>query len=211
MVAQKHHGFLAQLVGDVHHFLGKLGHLPALERLEVLELLGGDAVLVVVVALVDDVLRAELVAHFLLKLLQDIGRHRGGVAVPIHVLLPLELIEHQCKLMEEGGIADDVHIGVVGNELSEPLHGELVGFGLTDVEGDLVLKVFPVVGDGVVHVHRIPDEIGEEAHGVVVIAFRMGDDHAAAFGVISATGRDRPRYRRCDPPPPTSAGYHRGC
>ena len=31
VVAQEHHGLLAQLVGDVHHLLGQLGHLAALE------------------------------------------------------------------------------------------------------------------------------------------------------------------------------------
>ena len=31
VVAQEHHGLFAQFMGDVHHLLGQLGHLPALE------------------------------------------------------------------------------------------------------------------------------------------------------------------------------------
>ena len=185
VVAQEHHGFLAQLVGDVHHFLGQLGHLPALEGHEVLELLGGHPVLVVIVTLVDDELRTELVAHFLLKLLQNVGRDRGGVTIPVHVLLPLELIKHQGELVEEGGVADDVHIGVLSDELPQPLHGELVGLGLTDVKGDLVFKVLPIVGNSVVHMDRVPDEVGQEAHGVVVESLRRVNDHAAALSVVA--------------------------
>ena len=75
VVTKEHHGFLAQLVGDVHHFLGQLRYLATLESHKVLELLAGHTVLVVVVALVDDVLGAELIAHFFLKLLQDVGGH----------------------------------------------------------------------------------------------------------------------------------------
>ena len=77
VVAQEHHGFLAQLVGDVHHLLGKSGDLPALEGLEVLELLGGNTVLIVVVALVNNEFGAELIANFLLELLQDVGADGG--------------------------------------------------------------------------------------------------------------------------------------
>ena len=50
VVAQEHHGLFAVGVDDVGHFLHQPGDLAALERLEVLVLLGGHAVLVVVVA-----------------------------------------------------------------------------------------------------------------------------------------------------------------
>ena len=192
MVAQEHHGLFAQLVGDVHHLLGQLGHFPALEGHKVLELLAGDTILVVVVALVDDELGAELIAHFLLKLLQDEGRDGGRVAIPVHILLTLELVKHQSELVEEGGVADDVYIGMLGDKLAQALHGKLVGLGLTHVKGDLVLKVLPVVGDGVIHVHRIPDEIGQEADGVVVEKLRLVQHHTAALLIIAPlVGRHR--------------------
>ena len=184
VVPQEHHGFLAQFVGDVHHFLGKLGHFPTLERLEVLEFLGGYPVLVVVIALVHNVLRAELVAHFLFKLFQDVGGDRGGVAVPVHKLFPFQFVKHQSELMEEGGVADDVDVRMLRNELPQPLHGELVGLGLANVKGDLMLKVLPVVGHGIVHMHRIPDEVGQECHGVLMERLGLVDDHAAGFLVI---------------------------
>ena len=192
VVPQKHHGFLAQLVGDVHHFFCQGGHLPALEGHKVFKLLGGHPVLVVVIALVDDKLRPEFVTCLLLEPLQDVGGDRGGIAVPVHVLLSFQLIKDKGKLVEEGGVPDDIHMGVAGDEFLQPLHGELPGLGLADVKGDLVLKVLPAVGDGVVHMHRVPDEVGQKADGVIVEVLRAGDGHRAGGGlVIPALRRHR--------------------
>ena len=65
--------------------------------------------------------------------------------------------------MEEGGVADDVHIRMLLDELPQTFHRILVGLGLTDIKGDLMLKVRPSVGGGIVHVYRIPDEVGQKA------------------------------------------------
>ena len=68
MITQKHHCFFAVLMRNVNHLFGKSGNFSALECLEVLELLAWHAVLVVVIALVNDIFRTELIAHFLFKL-----------------------------------------------------------------------------------------------------------------------------------------------
>ena len=52
VVAQEHHRFLTVLVDEGGHFLHQTGDLAALECLEILVLLGGQTVLVVVVALI---------------------------------------------------------------------------------------------------------------------------------------------------------------
>ena len=70
--------------------------------------------------------------------------------------------------MEEGGVADDVDIGVLCNELAQALHGILVGLGLTHVKGDLVLKIRPAVGGSVVHMHRVPDEVSQKTDGILM-------------------------------------------
>ena len=184
MVAQEHHGFQPAFVGDIHHFLAESGHFPALEGLEILVFLGGNPILVVVIALIHNKFGAELIADLLLKLLQDTGGHRGGIAVPVHELLPPQLVEHQRELVEEGGVADDVHIGVLLNEFPQPLHGEFMGFRLAHVKGDLVLEILPVVRHRVVHMHRIPDDVGQERHGIVMIRRRFRDHHAAGIPVI---------------------------
>ena len=193
VVAQEHHGLPAQLVGDVHHLLGQGGHLPALEGHKVLKLLGGGAVLVVVVPLVDDELRVEFIARLFFKPLQNIGGYGGRVAVPVHIFLPLQLIENQGELVEEGGVTDHIHVGVVRDELAQPLHGEFVGLGLTHIEGDLVLKVGPAIGNRVIHVHGVPDDIGQEAHRIVV-ELLGGIHHHTARPLLIA-----PRRRRQGP------------
>ena len=70
--------------------------------------------------------------------------------------------------MEEGGVADDVDIGVLCDELAQALHGILVGLGLTHVKGDLVLKIRPAVGGSVVHMHRVPDEVSQKTDGILM-------------------------------------------
>ena len=107
--------------------LALLGPMPLRMDLEVLEFLGGDAVLVVVVALIHDELRTELVTHFFLELLQNIGGNGSGVAIPVHILFTLQLVEHQGELMEESGIADDVDVRMVGHKFTQAFHGELAG------------------------------------------------------------------------------------
>ena len=178
MIAQEHHGFAAALVGDVHHFFGQLCYFAPLERLKITVFLAGHSVLVVIVALIDDVLRAELVAHFLLKLVEDVGADRSRVAIPVHELLPLQLVEDQGELVEEGGVADDVHIRMLLDELPQTLHGIFVGFRLAHIKRDLMLEIRPAVGGGIVHMHRIPDEIGKETHGILMERHRL-HGHAA--------------------------------
>ena len=185
VVAQKHHGFLAQLVGDVHHFPGQFCHLAPLERLEVLEFFRGHAVLVVVITLVDDEFGPEFVASLPLELLQNIRRHAGGITVPVHVFFPLQLIEHQRELVEERGVADDVHIRVLRDKFAQALHRVPAGLGLAHVKGDLVLEVFPAVGDGVVHVHRVPDQIGEKTYRIFMKSFYSMYYYVSALFVIA--------------------------
>ena len=181
MIAEEHHGLAAALVGDVHHFFGQLCYFAPLEGLKITVFLAGHTILVVVVALVDDVLRAELVTHFLLKLVEDIRADGSRIAIPVHELLPLQLVEDQGELMEERGIADDVHIRMLCNELAQALHGILVGLGLTHVKGDLVLKIRPAVGGSVVHMHRVPDEVSQKTDGILME--RYGLYGHTAFGV----------------------------
>ena len=185
VIAQKHHGFLAQLVGDVHHFPGQFCHLAPLERLEVLEFFRGHAVLVVVITLVDDEFGPEFVASLPLELLQNIRRHAGGITVPVHVFFPLQLIEHQRELVEERGVADDVHIRVLRDKFAQALHRVPAGLGLAHVKGDLVLEVFPAVGDGVVHVHRVPDQIGEKTYRIFMKSFYSMYYYVSALFVIA--------------------------
>ena len=170
---------------DVHHLLGKLCDLAALERLKILVFFAWHAVLVVVIALIDDILGPESVSDLFFKLPENIRRDGRGIAVPVDVFFPAELVKDERKLVEERCEAQNIHIVVLPDEAPQALHGKGVRFRLAHVEGDLVLKVLPAVRHGVVHMHRIPDEVREEAHRVFVIRLRRVKDDTAAFRVIA--------------------------
>ena len=70
--------------------------------------------------------------------------------------------------MEEGCVADDVHIRMLLNELPQTFHRIFVGLGLTHIKGDLVLKIRPAVGGSVVHMHRVPDEVSQKTDGILM-------------------------------------------
>ena len=188
VVAQEHHGFLAVGVDDVGHFLHQPGDLAALECLEILIFLARHTVLVVVVALVDDELRAELVADFLLKLFQNIGADRSRIAVPVHVLLAAQLVKDQRKQVEEGRKAHNVDIGVAFEILAQAAHCVGVGLGLAHIERDLVFDILPVIDDRVVHVDGVPDQVRQKADRVLVVGGGGVDDNAFAGGIIVPVG-----------------------
>ena len=203
MVAQEHHGFLAVGVDDVGHFLHQPGDLAALECLEILIFLARHTVLVVVVALVDDELRAELVADFLLKLFQNIGADRSRIAVPVHVLLAAQLVEHQREQVEERGKAYYIDIGVAFEILAQTAQGVGMGLGLAYIKRNLMLDVLPVVDDGVVHMNRVPNQVGQKADGVLMVGGRGVDDNALSRSIVAPVGSGDRLTRRAihDLPP----------
>ena len=86
--------------------------------------------------------------------------------------------------MEEGGKADHIHIRVLVQELAQPLHGMGVGLGLAHIKGDLRLRIFPVVDHRVIHIHRVPHNVGQKADGVLVEGHST-DHHIAALPIIT--------------------------
>ena len=135
-------------------------------------------------SLIDDELRAEFVADFLLKLLQNIGRNGRRVAVPVHVLLAAQLVKHQREQVEEGRKAHNVDIGVAFEILTQAAHCVGVGLGLAHIERDLVFDILPVIDDRVVHVDGVPDQVRQKADRVLVVSGGGVDDNALGCCVI---------------------------
>ncbi len=168
VVSQKHHGLLAVFMGDVHHFLHDLPHFPPLESLEVLEFLRRNSVLVIIVALVNNIFRPERIPRLLLKLFQNIRANGSGISIPVHVFLPRQLIKYQRELVKKRGKAQYIYIGMLLNKLTQPLQRIGVCLGLTHIKGNLMLHVLPLIYHCIVHMHGIPHNISEEAHGIVM-------------------------------------------
>ena len=203
MVAQEHHGFLAVFVDDVGHFFHQTGHLTALECLKVLVLLAGYAVLVVVVALVDDELRAELVADFFLELLQNVGADGSRVAVPVHVLFTAQFIKDEREQVKKRRETNNIDIRMAFEVLPQTAHRVSVGLGLAYIKRNLMLDVLPVVDDRVVHVDGVPDQVGQKADGVLMVGGGGIDDNTLAGGIVMpVSGGDRLTRRAIHDLPP---------
>ncbi len=89
--------------------------------------------------------------------------------------------------MKKCGEAEHIYIGVVLDEPAQALHGKRAGLGLAHVEGDLMLHVLPVVDHRVVHMDRIPHDVGQEADRIIV-KWNGADDHLSGALVIVPAG-----------------------
>ena len=176
LVSQEHHGFLACLVGHVDHGLDILPH-KIREEIDPIALCPArNAEGGVVAALVDEVLRTQTVTVPGLEIIQGLGGDCAGISEPVHQLLPVELVEDQRELVEEGGEPDHVGRRVLIQPLPIGIHDELSGGRMVDVQGNLVFLVAPVVGQVVVHLDRIPDDVSQE--GCRVLMHGGGPGHA---------------------------------
>ena len=159
VISQKHHGFLAAFMADIRHFPDYLSHLSSLEGLEILIFFGRNAILVVIIPLIDNILRSERVSHLFFKLLQNVGTDRSRISIPVHILFPGQLVKDQGKLMEERGKTQYIYIRMLLNKPAQPYHGIGMSLGLSYVKGDLMLHILPLIDHRIVHMHRIPHDI----------------------------------------------------
>ena len=93
--------------------------------------------------------------------------------------------------MEECRIADYIHIRMVLTELLQSFKGECLCLRLSHIECDLVFDVLPAVYDGIVHMHRIPDDECEEAYRIFMERLCFGNrDIPGLLTVCPAAWRD---------------------
>ena len=100
VIAEEHQGLTPIFVADIDKFLCKRCDFPHLETLEIQEFFGWHSIRIIVVSLIDDVLRTEGIADLSLEFFQDIRGNRGGIAEPIDIFLPGELVEDERKLVK---------------------------------------------------------------------------------------------------------------
>ncbi len=83
--------------------------------------------------------------------------------------------------MEKRGVTDYVNMRVRRNIFPQTLHGELSRLRLTYIEGNLLLHTLPVVRYRIVHMHRVPHNIGKETHRIIMERLRARNHHVAGF------------------------------
>ena len=189
LIAEEHHRLLAGGVRHVGELFDVLAHEAGQEVDPVALRLARHAPGGVVAAPVHKVLGAQAVAVPGLEIVERLRRDGARAAEPVHDLLAVLLVEDQRELVEEG--RESHHIGgrVVLEPLLEGVEHELAGLLVVDVERDLVFLVAPVVGQVVVHLHRVPDDVGQERDRVFVHGSRAADVHHVRIGVETPVGR----------------------
>ena len=169
VVAQEHHGLFAVGVDDVHQLLGQGADFLLLELDKIFKFLAGHAEHRIVVALVHNELRAELVPGPFLELFQNVGADAGAVAEPLHELFALLVIKRQRELVEEGGKAHHIDMGVRLAPAAQLFFYVSLRFGLAHIVGQLVGRVLPIIGQEIVHMYGVPDQERQKADSVLVV------------------------------------------
>ena len=179
-------------MGHVRQLLDVLAHEARQEVDPVALGLSGHTPCAVVGATIHKVLRTQTISIFLLEVVQGTRAHGAGAAEPVDHLFATLGVEQQCELVEERGETHHISLRAVLQPPRERVEHELSGGGMVDVERDLVLLVAPVVGQMVVHLDRIPDDVGQERNRVLV--HRHGSGHV--HGILARV--QRPLFGRHD-------------
>jgi len=175
-------------VGDVHHFFCQFGNFSSLECLKILEFFGRNTVGIVHIALVNDKFRAEFIAHFFFKLFQNVGTYRSGISVPVYIFFSGQFIENQGKLVEEGGVTDNVYMWIVCNKFAQTFHGIFFCLRLTHIKSNLFFKVCPAICHSIVHMYRVPHNVSQETDGVVMKFLCIVNGHVSGFFAVLPLG-----------------------
>ena len=84
--------------------------------------------------------------------------------------------------MKECREANDIDFWIILTELFQFFNDVGLSLRLSDIQCALMLSTFPVIGNKVVHMNRIPYQEGEETDCIDVIGNRLHSDKALAVG-----------------------------
>ena len=189
LVAEEHHRLFAGGVGHVGELLDVFAHEAGEEVDPVALGFSGHAPCGVVGTAVHEVLRAQAVAILGFEIIQRTRAYGAGATKPVDDLFAALFIEQERELVEERGESHHIGLRAVLKPLLERVEHELAGGRMVDVERDLVFLVAPVVGQMVVHLDRVPDDVGQETHRVFVHRHGSGHVHGVLARVERPAGR----------------------
>ena len=170
---------------DIYHLFGKLCNFASLKCLEIFEFFWGNPIGIVHVSLVNDIFRSERIAHFFLKLLQNIWADWSGIAKPVYIFLSCKFIKYKSKLMEKCSKAHNIHILMSIQKSAQTFQGISFCFRLAHIKCNLRFHIFPVIYYCIVHVYRIPHDICQEAYSVFMKQLCSSDHYITGFFIIA--------------------------
>ena len=69
-------------------------------------------------------------------------------------------------------------------EFPQTLHTEFVSLWLTHIKSNLMLYIFPVIDNGIVHMYRIPHDISQKTYGIIMERNGRSNGHISClFGI----------------------------
>ena len=170
IVAQEHHRFLAVLVTDIHEFAHRFRNKPCDKVLPFLELVCRTAERIVVIAVIDKVFRRQLYARFLCERVDEHGISGLCIAEPLDVLFLAVLVEDERKLIQKGGKAYHVGVGVTLAPFPHMLLYVLFGSGICGIVRQLLFAC-PIIGDIIVYLHGMPGNPRQKRYRILVHSF----------------------------------------
>ena len=202
VIAEEHHRFLTIGMNDINELLCQRTDLNLLELDKITEFLAWYAEHTIMIALIHDKLRTEPVACPLLEFLQDIWTDTRTVTEPLDELLSLLVIEGQCELMKEGRESNDIDIWILLAPLFQLIFYILLCLRLTYIIRQLMRRILPVIRDGIIHMHWVPDQKSKEADRIFMIWLRLNLDFTSRLIEKPLIHRDDVSGRAVDDLPP---------
>ena len=86
--------------------------------------------------------------------------------------------------MEKGRVPDDINMRAALQEAAQALHRICLCLRLPDIEGDLFLYILPSVRHCIVHMYRIPHDVSQKAHSIIMVQPGGADHHVTGFLII---------------------------
>ena len=87
--------------------------------------------------------------------------------------------------MEKRSIAQHIYMRIIFDEFPQAFHGIFMCLRLAHVECDLLFKICPAVCHCIVHMYRVPHDVCEEAHCIIMEFLCVCYRHIPALRVIA--------------------------
>ena len=179
VITEKHHCFLTRFMYQIHQ-LFSLTAYKALCKINILLIfLCRNTERGIIIAVLYKNLRAQAIALFLFKCQYCFRGYTGTIAAPVYEFFLRIVIENQRKMIEERCKAHNITALILF--LLQPVfqifHNIAAAERLAYIKRYFMRLVTPVIGDMIVHLCRIPENIGKKADRIFMERLCMMHDN----------------------------------
>ena len=168
VITEKHHCFLAGFMHQIHQLFCSFAY-EALCKIDIITVfLCRNTERGVIITVLDKYLRTQAIAQLLFECQYRFCRYAGTIAAPVNEFFLRMLIENQREVIEEGCESYDITALVffLLQPVFQIFHNIVPAVGLAYIKRYFMRLVTPVIGDVIIHLRRIPEDIGQKADGI---------------------------------------------